>query len=217
MKRDLVHKSNWAIIVVLIIGLVLAYTLVSGNKVQLKPTAKNQASPTNINQQNQSNFSSVDQPIEVKFASLSQSGNSSCSGAFKDSISQMPDGNRLQGSCCSPMSMHRYKEQVKGLMRYKDTSEIPSDPYDIEAGLAKKLQSYYDMELTPDQQKEYDYAMENSDEKGPCCCKCWRWFVYGGLGKYLIKEKGFTGKQVTEVWNLSDGCGGEGDHVDHTS
>ena len=31
----------------------------------------------------------------------------------------------------------------------------------------------------------------------------------------LIKEKGFTGEQVTEVWNLSDGCGGEGDHVNH--
>lgn len=67
--------------------------------------------------------------------------------------------------------------------------------------------SYYDMELTPEEQQAYDYAMQNSNEKGPCCCKCWRWYVYGGLGKYLIRNHGFSGEQVTEVWNLSDGCG----------
>jgi hypothetical protein len=25
----------------------------------------------------------------------------------------------------------------------------------------------------------------------------------------LIREHGFTGEQVTQVWNLSDGCGGD--------
>lgn len=129
----------------------------------------------------------------------------------------MPDDKRLQGSCCSPMSAHRYSEQVEGLKKYASTSEIPTDPYDIEAASAKKFISYYDIELTPEEQKAYDYAMQNSNEKGPCCCKCWRWYVFGGLGKYLIKEKGFTPEQVTEVWNLSDGCGGEGEHVYHTS
>ena len=113
------------------------------------------------------------------------------------------------------MNLHRYIEQVEGLKKYKDVKEIPSDPYDIEAGLAKKLQAYYDTELTSDEQKAYDYAMANSMEKGPCCCKCWRWYVYGGLGKYLIKNYKFTGEQVTEVWNLSDGCGGAGDHATH--
>ena len=34
----------------------------------------------------------------------------------------------------------------------------------------------------------------------------------GGLGKYLIKTRGFTGEQVTQVWNLSDGCGGDEEH-----
>jgi len=81
--------------------------------------------------------------------------------------------------------------------------------------LAKKLLAYYDMELTSDEQKEYDYAMINSDEKGPCCCKCWHWYVYGGLGKYLIKNYKFTGEQITEIWDLSDGCGGSGDHSGH--
>jgi hypothetical protein len=62
--------------------------------------------------------------------------------------------------------------------------------------------------LTPAQQAAYDYAMQHSEEHGPCCCHCWRWHVYGGLAKVLIREREFTGEQVTEIWNLSDGCGG---------
>ena len=153
----------------------------------------------------------------AKFATLSQNGNSSCSGTFRESIQTMPDGNRLQGSCCSPMSLHRYEEQVEGLKMFKSIAgqnidKISDDPYDIEVGLAKELITYYDTELTPEEQQAYDYAMLNSNEKGPCCCKCWRWYVYGGLGKYLIKNHGFTGEQLTEVWNLSDGCGGDNEH-----
>lgn len=168
------------------------------------------------------NFSPISSPKETKivvsdtvaskFEYLSKNGNSSCSSAFRDSISSMPATARLQGSCCSPMSLHRYSEQVEGLKKYKDIVEIPPDPYDIETGLAKKLIAYYDMELSPEEQKAYDYAMQNSDEKGPCCCKCWRWNVYGGLGKHLIRNYKFTGQQVTEVWNLSDGCGGDSEH-----
>lgn len=155
----------------------------------------------------------VESALAEKFDYLSKNGNSSCSAAFRDSIASMPDKARLQGSCCRPMSLHRYSEQVEGLKKYSNIPEIPPDPYDIEASLAKRLMSYYDMELTPEEQKAYDYAMQNSDEKGPCCCKCWRWYVYGGLGKLLIQKYDFTGEQVTEVWNLSDGCGGAGDHL----
>ncbi len=148
-----------------------------------------------------------------KFDYLSQSGNSSCSTEFTNSILQMPEGETLKGSCCSQMVFKRYEEQVEGLKKYSNISEIPPDPYDISADLAEKLVGHYDNELTADQQKAYEFAMENSHEKGPCCCKCWRWYVYGGLGKYLIQNYGFTGEQVTEVWNLSDGCGGSGDHT----
>lgn len=155
----------------------------------------------------------VDSAFAAKFDKLSKNGNSSCSGAFMQSIDGMADTAQLQGSCCSPMDMHRYEEQVNGLKKYKDIPEIPSDPYDINAGLAKKLKTYYDAQLTPEEQKAYDYAMANSKEKGPCCCKCWRWYVYGGLGKLLIQKYHFTGEQITEVWNLSDGCGGSDDHV----
>ncbi|MEK7659245.1 MAG: hypothetical protein AAB338_01145 [Patescibacteria group bacterium] len=158
------------------------------------------------------NHLGVDSVLAVRFEQLSQHGNSACSSVFKDSISTMADNAHIQGSCCSSMSIHRYMEQITGLEKYKDIPEIPSDPYDIEAKLAKRLQSFYDMELTLEKQQAYDYAIANSNEKGPCCCKCWRWYVYGGLAKYLIKNYNFTGEQVTEVWNLSDGCGGDSEH-----
>lgn len=168
----------------------------------------------------QTNIIHVNEVLAAKFENLSQNSNSSCSATFKESILTMSDDARLQGSCCSPMSIHRYTEQVEGLQKFKlesgqNIDEIPDDPYDIEAELAKRLILYYDVELTAEEQAAYDYAMLNSNEKGPCCCKCWRWYVYGGLGKYLIKNHGFTGEQITEVWNLSDGCGGEGEHMSH--
>lgn len=159
----------------------------------------------------------VSEALAARFDHLSQNGNSSCAASFKDSIASKPDDARLQGSCCSSMSVHRYSEQVEGLEKFKSVAgqnidKISDDPYDIDAGLAKELMSYYDIELTPEEQAHYDYAMQNSSEKGPCCCKCWRWYVYGGLGKYLIKNHGFTGEQITELWNLSDGCGGDSEH-----
>ncbi|MBI2612387.1 hypothetical protein HYW59_01055 [Candidatus Kaiserbacteria bacterium] len=172
------------------------------------------ASSKNAEEDSRSVFG-ADVVLAAQFDRLSKNGNSSCSGAFADSIDSMPDSERLQGSCCSPMDPHRYEEQVTGLRKFKDVPEIPPDPYDIDIALAKQLKAYYDIELTPLEQPAYDYAMANSNEKGPCCCMCWRWYVYGGLGKLLIQKYGFTGEQVTEVWNLSDGCGGAGDHVNH--
>lgn len=166
----------------------------------------------NKNQNSEMKPQFASEALAATFDYLSRHGNSSCSATFQKSIPQMTDENHIQGSCCSPMSLHRYSEQVKGLKKYGNIPEIPTDPYDIDAGLAKKLMGYYDMQLTPKEQQAYDYAMKNSHEKGPCCCKCWRWFVYGGLGKVLIHSYGFTGEQLTEIWNLSDGCGGDEEH-----
>lgn len=168
-------------------------------------------------QETSTNVGHVNEALAAKFENLSQNGNSSCSATFKESILAMSDDARLKGSCCSPMNIHRYAEQTEGLQKFKSVfnqniSEIPDNPYDIEAGLAKRLISYYELPLTPEEQKAYDYAILNSSEKGPCCCKCWRWYVYGGLGKYLIKNHSFTGKQLTELWNLSDGCGDDNEH-----
>jgi hypothetical protein len=150
--------------------------------------------------------------LDERFDYLSTRGNSSCSAAFTDSIAKMLVTTRLQGSCCSPMDRHRYVEQVQGLQKYSSIPEIPPDPYDIPVSLARKAMSYYDLVLSPDEMRVYQYASDTSDEKGPCCCKCWRWRVYGGLGKFLIRERHFTGEQLVEVWNLSDGCGGGGEH-----
>src|SRR3989338_10011619 len=82
--------------------------------------------------------------LAAKFDDLSTNGNSSCSGTFADSIDSMPDSAWMKGSCCSPMDPHRYEEQVEGLKKYEDIPEIPSDPYDIDASLAKTLKAYYD-------------------------------------------------------------------------
>jgi len=150
--------------------------------------------------------------LAARFEYLSTHGNSSCGDAFKRSIATMAPTARIQGSCCSPMDLYRYGDQVSGLEAYRHIAEIPPDPYDIEAGLARKLLANYRLELSATEQAAYDQAMELADEKGPCCCPCWRWETFGGLGKYLIRQHGFTGAQVAEVWDLSDGCGGGEDH-----
>ena len=150
-----------------------------------------------------------DPEIVKRFEFLSQNGNSSCSRAFRNSIADMPADAHLQGSCCMAMDLHRYTEQIEGLKQFSEIPDIPPDPYDVPAPLAQKLLLAYQEPLSAEQQKHYDYALENSNEKGPCCCQCWRWEVFGGLGKLLIREHGFTGEQVTQIWNLSDGCGGE--------
>ncbi|WP_119388873.1 hypothetical protein [Taklimakanibacter lacteus] len=150
--------------------------------------------------------------ISKRFRFLAGNGNSNCSQSFLDSIASMPDTARLQGSCCGPMDLHRYREQIAGLQAHMAIAEIPPDPYDIEAGHAKRLLAAYGIQLGPEQQKAYDQAMDLSSEKGPCCCRCWRWHVYGGLGKLLVRDRGFGGPELAHVWDLSDGCGGA-DHV----
>lgn len=147
--------------------------------------------------------------IRSRFAHLSAHGNSNCSRQFMSAIPAMPADARLQGSCCSPMGLHRYAEQRQGLQAFAAIETIPLDPYDIAAPLAARLMSFYDRELTPAEQAAYDYAMNNSAEGGPCCCKCWRWHVYGGLAKHLIRDHQLSGAQIAKVWDLSDGCGGE--------
>ena len=69
--------------------------------------------------------------------------------------------------------------------------------------------------LNKEEQSAYDYAMEHSDMQGPCCCKCWHWKVYGGLGKYLIRTRHYTGQQLVDLWNIGQGCGGAVDTKMH--
>lgn len=153
-----------------------------------------------------------DPALVSRFKYLSTKGNSNCSAEFTEAIAAMPKVALLQGSCCSPMDLHRYIEQVSGLEKYARIAEVPSDPYNIPSGTAQVLMTYDEIELNHAEQAAYDYAMAHSDEQGPCCCECWRWEVYGGLAKFMITEKDFTGPQIAELWDLSDGCGGGEDH-----
>jgi hypothetical protein len=147
---------------------------------------------------------------EAAFNYLSQQRTNIC-GLRPELVLAYPDDMQLQGSCCSPMALHPYQEQVEGLRQYSDIPQIPEDPYDISASLAKELLGYQaSIQLTSEQQAIYDEAIARSEEGGPCCCRCWRWYAFEGLGKYLITQQGWSAQQLAELWSLTDGCGGEG-------
>lgn len=151
---------------------------------------------------------SIDQ---LQFAELAAQNTNQCRGPEFLSF-ESGEGN-LQGSCCSPMDFHRYQEQLEGLKKYAVYDKIPDNPYDVSVSLARELLAYRDrIQLSLAQQAVYDKAVKTSDEGGPCCCKCWRWYAFEGLAKYLIVEEGFDSAQVADVWDLLDGCGGSG-HV----
>lgn len=126
-------------------------------------------------------------------------------------VMALPNTSRLQGACCSTMDRAHYREQVRGLQRYRALSEIPRDPYDIRASLAKHLLRYdRSVHLSRAEQATYERAMRMTDEKGPCCCHCWRWNAFEGLARHLIADRGWRAAQVAEVIGLIDGCGGSG-------
>ncbi len=145
-----------------------------------------------------------------RFAVLSRASSNQC-GLLSSALSRLARNGRLQGSCCSRMDLHRYREQVAGLRRFAAVPEIPRDPYDVPVTLAKRLITYDErIELSEAQQATYDRAMKLSEEGGPCCCRCWRWTAFGGQAKFLIARRGYGEKQIAEVWGVEDGCGGAG-------
>ena len=60
-------------------------------------------------------------------------------------------------------------ERLKPLI-YFNTGRVIS--YTLLGGAIGALGSA--LTLSPDEEKAHQYAMLNSDEKGPCCCQCWR-------------------------------------------
>ena len=146
--------------------------------------------------------------LKQRFEYLSNQQTNFC--AAPNFIDSKSGADRLQGSCCAEMDFDRYKDQIEDLKKYDNISVIPSDPYDIPVPLATELLGYdKNYVLTPKQQAVYDEAMKMADEHGPCCCKCWRWYAFEGQAKYMIRNLDFTSKQVAEVWDLEDGCGGK--------
>ena len=186
---------------ILAIGIILMLIIITGCTGNLMaPESKASANKRNAKSTND---------LESKFAFLSAANTNFCAKA--DIVYSKSDGERLQGSCCSKMDFHRYSEQVEGLKKHAHIDKIPSDPYDIPVSLAKELLQYKKtIKLTTEQQMIYDEAMKMSHEKGPCCCKCWRWDAFEGLAKYLITEYEFNSEQIADVWDLADGCGGKG-------
>lgn len=145
---------------------------------------------------------------EEKFDYLYQERSNSCS-LQPATVLGYSDDTRIQGSCCSSMDLHRYQEQVEALKQYSSISFIPKDPYDVSATLAKELLGYQqNITLTTEQQEIYDKAVELSPEGGPCCCKCWRWYAFEGMGKKLIVDYDWSSEELAELWSLTDGCGG---------
>lgn len=160
--------------------------------------------------------------LELKFAELGKANTNVCGGS--QYVYSMDNDARLQGSCCSPMEFHMYKEQVGGLKDIKekysylgnDLRLISDDPYDIPVSLAEELLEYQKrIKLTPEQQLIYDEAVKLSHEGGPCCCKCWRWYAFDGQAKKLITDYGFNSEQIAELWDIEDGCGGSGHAHDY--
>jgi hypothetical protein len=124
-------------------------------------------------------------------------------------IVQMAPGQRLQGSCCTAMDQTSYRHQVAQLGKYAALPEVPRDPYDVPARLARRLLGYeHTITLTPSQQGTYRRAMRMTREHGPCCCRCWRWDAFKGLSHYLIARRRWSASQVAHLIDALDGCGG---------
>ena len=149
-----------------------------------------------------------------RFSVLSNAGTDVCAylgnaQAIDKQIYSLSDTSYLQGSCCSPMDFNSYVQQIDGLKSYSHISQVPPDPYNVPAPLAKELLGYdTSISLSKEQQMTLGQASKMSDDKGPCCCKCWAWYTHEGLAKYLIVHYNYDAKQVATLWNYEDCCGG---------
>ena len=152
-------------------------------------------------------ISSSSQEMQLRFDLLSNAHTNLC--AAPSAIYTL-NTDYLQGSCCGPMDFDRYEEQIKEIRKYSYLEDIvPMDPYNVSFSMAEKLLNYdQTITLNPSQQKIYDAAVSMSEDNGPCCCACWRWYAFEGQAKYLITEKGFNASQIAELWGMEDGCGG---------
>ena len=152
--------------------------------------------------------------LQQRFATLGAAHTDVCANlgnkpAIMAAMQRLPDGNYLQGSCCDPMNMRHYAQQIAALKAYASDSNIPADPYNMSVAMAKRLlQDDQSIALTSAQQSEYDQAPGKTADHGWCCCQCWAWYAHSGLAKYLITARGFSAARVVAVINLEDCCGG---------
>lgn len=131
----------------------------------------------------------------------------SCNGGSTNLTSL--DGKFLSGQCCGAMTnLTERHEKLEKLQAYKSMPNIPLDPFHTPVAMAKEWIDFDKATtLTADEQKVHDQAMEMSKE-GPCCCKCWHYFVNEGIAKKMIQDKTFTAQHIAAFWDASDICGG---------
>ena len=144
----------------------------------------------------------------ARFTYLAAQHSNYCS-LDRATVSGYADVQHMQGACCDAMDMDKYQHQVAALRQYSGLAEIPTDPYDIRAKQAKRLLADDTaITLAGADKATYDRAMKLTDDKGPCCCQCWRWYMTQGLDKALITRRQMSAQQVAEITDLVNGCGG---------
>lgn len=125
----------------------------------------------------------------------------------KETLLATTTGLYLGGQCCGGMkNLTEYHIELQNLQKYKDIPDVPMNPYKTPIPLAKKWIDYdRATTLTADEQKVMDDAMKLSKE-GPCCCKCWHYFVNEGIAKKMIRDYHYTAQQVAAYWDTSSIC-----------
>jgi len=132
-------------------------------------------------------------------------------------LSMNPSGESLGGQCCGTLSSYEaYELQLQALHRFiaenGNLSFILRDPYDTPITVAQDFTSYdQEVQLSSSEQKVFDDAVAMSHHGGPCCCKCWKWYVMSGVGKKTIREHQWNARQVAKLWDLSSSCGHDED------
>ena len=144
-----------------------------------------------------------------------------CFGANK--IMQMKESDpNLGGQCCGALkNADQYRIQLSIIKDFLEEHRehlgnnadlIPKDPYDVPVANAKKLTKFdNDIVLNSEQQIVYDKAVQLSHHGGPCCCKCWKWYVMSGLAKKLIVDNNVDAEFLAELWDISSSCGHDED------
>jgi len=117
-------------------------------------------------------------------------------------------GLYLGGQCCGVLTdTKEYHKHLEALRKYKNIPDMVLNPYKTPINLAKKWIDYDKAtNLNTKDQEVFNQALKISKE-GPCCCKCWHYYVNEGIAKKLIKDNGFSAKQVADFWDVSDICG----------
>lgn len=115
----------------------------------------------------------------------------------------------LGGQCCGTLTTTtEYHEELKAMQKYKNIPDLPLNPYKTPIALAKKWIDYDKVTmLNSSEQEIYNEAVSLSKEKGPCCCKCWHYYVNSGIAKKMIKDYKYSAKQIADFWDNSDICG----------